>query len=223
MNRNSRTCHEHLISGLYGVTPDMTDTAALIARTEQALAGGTRLIQYRNKTADAGLRRCQADLLAQLCRKYGVPLIVNDDLGLALEIDADGVHVGEHDIGIAAVRKQLGAGKIVGASCYNKPELAHAARIQGADYAAFGAFYPTSTKQNTVVATIDMLKQVRKGLAMPVVCIGGINTANALPLIEAGACAIAVSQALYQARHVRDTAEKFSRFFSVCDKNPILN
>ncbi|MDC8444429.1 MAG: thiamine phosphate synthase [Nitrosomonas sp.] len=215
MNRNSRTCRDYPINGLYGITPDMTDTAVLMTRTEQALAGGTRLIQYRNKTADAILRRCQADLLAQLCRRYGVPLIVNDDLDLALEIGADGVHVGKHDIGVAAARKQLGAGKIVGASCYNKPELAHTARIQGADYVAFGAFYPTLTKQNTAVATIGMLKEVKSSLVVPVVCIGGINTVNALPLIEAGACAIAVSQALYQARHVRETAEKFSRFFPV--------
>ena len=192
MNRDSRSRHDRIISGLYGITPDMTDTAALIARTEQALAGGARLIQYRNKTTDAVLRRSQAELLAQLCRRYDVPLIVNDDPDLALEIGADGVHVGEHDSGVAAARKQLGPGKIVGASCYNKPDLAHAAQIQGADYVAFGAFYPTSTKQNTVVATIGMLKQVKNSLAVPVVCIGGINTANALPLIEAGACAIAV-------------------------------
>lgn len=215
MSRDSRSRHDRIISGLYGITPDMTDTAALIARTEQALAGGARLIQYRNKTADAVLRRSQAELLAQLCRRYDVPLIVNDDPDLALEIGADGVHVGEHDSGVAAARKQLGPGKIVGVSCYNKPDLAHAARIQGADYVAFGAFYPTSTKRNTVVATIGMLKQVKNSLAVPVVCIGGINTANALPLIEAGACAIAVCQALYQARHIRETAEKFSRFFPV--------
>jgi thiamine-phosphate pyrophosphorylase len=213
MNRNSRKRHDYVISGLYGITPDMTDTAALLTRTEQALAGGARLIQYRNKTADAVLRRHQADLLAQLCRRNNVPLIVNDDLDLTLEIGADGVHVGEYDIGIATARRRLGAGKIVGASCYNKPELAHAARIQGADYVAFGAFYPTLTKQHTVVATIGMLQQVKKSIVVPVVCIGGINTANALSLIEAGASAIAVSQALYQTKNVRETAENFSRFF----------
>ena len=128
MNRDSRSRHDRIISGLYGITPDMTDTAALIARTEQALAGGARLIQYRNKTTDAVLRRSQAELLAQLCRRYDVPLIVNDDPDLALEIGADGVHVGEHDSGVAAARKQLGPGKIVGASCYNKPDLAHVAQ-----------------------------------------------------------------------------------------------
>jgi len=213
MSRNSRTHHDYLIDGLYGITPDMTDTAALISRTEQALAGGARLIQYRSKTADAVLRCRQADLLTQLCRRYDVPLIVNDDLDLTLEIGADGIHVGEHDIGIAAARKQLGAGKIVGASCYNKPELAYEAWRQGADYVAFGAFYPTLTKQHTAVATIGILKQVKKSAAVPVVCIGGINTANALPLIEAGASAIAVSRALYQAKNIHETAEKFSRFF----------
>jgi thiamine-phosphate pyrophosphorylase len=213
MSCNGRKHQDYIISGLYGITPNMTDTATLLVHTEQALAGGARLIQYRNKTADAVLRRHQAGLLAQLCWKNDVPLIVNDHLDLALEIGADGVHVGEHDIGIATARKLLGAEKIVGVSCYNKPELAQAARLQGADYVAFGAFYPTLTKQRAVVATIDMLKQVKKSVAVPVVCIGGINTANALPLIEAGASAIAVSQALYQAKNIRETAENFSRLF----------
>ncbi len=192
----------------------MTDTSVLLARTEQALAGGTQLIQYRNKTADAVLRRHQAGLLAQLCRKYGVPLIINDHPDLALEIGACGVHVGEHDSGITAARKQLGAGKIIGVSCYNEPELAQEAQAHGADYVAFGAFYPTATKQNVVTATIAMLKQAKTLCTVPVVCIGGINTVNALPLIEAGANVLAVSQALFQAGNVRETAEEFSRLFS---------
>ncbi len=214
MNRNSCNCHTHNISGLYGIPPDMTDTTVLLVRTAQASAGGARWIQYRNKTADAALRRHQAGLLVQLCRKYGVPLIVNDHPDLALEIGACGVHVGEHDINITAARKRLGAGKIIGVSCYNKPDLAQEAQIHGADYVAFGAFYPTVTKRNTVVATIAMLKQAKTLCTVPVVCIGGINTVNALPLIEAGADVIAVSQALFQAGNIRETAGEFSRLFS---------
>ncbi|MCW5617859.1 MAG: thiamine phosphate synthase [Nitrosomonas sp.] len=224
MNRNSCNCHAHNISGLYGITPDMTDTSVLLARTAQALAGGAQWIQYRNKTADAALRRHQAGSLVPLCREYGVPLIVNDHLDLALEIGACGIHVGEHDIDITAARKQLGAGKIIGVSCYNKPELAQKAQTHGADYVAFGAFYATVTKRNTVVATIAMLKQAKTLCTVPVVCIGGINAANALPLIEAGANAIAVSQALFQARNIRETAEEFSRLFSRAEiETQILN
>lgn len=102
----------------------MADTDDLLARTEQVLKGGARLIQYRNKAADEALRHDQAKSLLQLCQSYGIPMIVNDHVNLAAEIDADGVHVGAHDAGIKTARRLLGANKIIGASCYNALELA---------------------------------------------------------------------------------------------------
>lgn len=213
MNSQNNAGDVRRIGGLYAITPDEADTVALLDRTEQALAGGARLIQYRNKTADVALRLHQGELLLQLCRTHGVPLIVNDHLDLALAIDADGIHLGEHDASIAIARQRLGKQKIVGASCYNDPNLGRAAQAQGADYVAFGAFYPTATKRNTVVATLDTLHQAKAELTVPVVCIGGISVDNVLPLVQAGADAIAVSHALYRVAQVYETAAAFSGHF----------
>ncbi|MCB1937535.1 MAG: thiamine phosphate synthase [Nitrosomonas sp.] len=215
MNHNNTSSVQSCrIGGVYGITPDRADTADLLSKTSQVLAGGVRLIQYRNKTADADLRNTQAKSLLQLCRQYDVPLIINDHIDLAMEIGADGVHVGEQDASVANTRKLMGPEKIIGASCYNRLDLALTAQAEGADYVAFGAFYPTTTKQNTVVAPLEILDQANKAaLSIPVVSIGGINTANALALIQAGADAIAVSQALYRAEDICKTAKVFSGFF----------
>ncbi|SFK23229.1 thiamine-phosphate diphosphorylase [Nitrosomonas aestuarii] len=201
------------IRGLYGITPDLTDTAVLLNQTEQILTGGAQLIQYRNKLANKVLRRHQANLLLRLCRTYATPMIVNDHLDLATEIDADGIHVGQSDVDITAARTMLGRDKIIGATCYNRLDLAIQAESKGADYVAFGAFYPTSTKQNTVFAPLDILVQAKKTLTVPIIGIGGINLTNARTLIENGANAVAVSYALYRAKDIHKTAETISRFF----------
>ena len=214
MNSQNSTSNVRRIGGLYAITPDEADTEVLLDSTEQALAGGARLIQYRNKTADLALRLHQSRLLLQLCRTHGVPFIVNDYLDLALTIDADGIHLGAHDVSVVTARQRLGKQKIVGASCYNDPNLGRAAQVQGADYVAFGAFYPTVTKRNTVVATLNTLQQAKAELTVPVVCIGGISVDNVLPLVQAGADAIAVSHALYRSAHVYKTAVAFSRYFA---------
>ncbi len=204
---------KHSINGLYGITPDWNNTAALLTKTEQILLGGARLIQYRNKTADMALRHNQAELLVQLCRTFNTPLIINDCIDLAIAVDADGVHIGEHDEDVATARRLLGASKIIGVSCYNRLELAIQAEANGANYVAFGAFYPTTTKQNTVTAPINILERAKKILAVPVVGIGGIKISNATYLINSGANAIAVSNTLYQVKDPRRTAEKLTRFF----------
>lgn len=140
-------------------------------------------------------------------------MIVNDDVDLAAAIDADGVHVGERDTGIKTARKLLGANKIIGASCYNMLELAIQAERKSANYVAFGAFYPTITKQTAVVAPIDILGSAKIKLTVPIVGIGGINLTNALPLINNGADAVAVCNALYQAEDISKTAKMFTQFF----------
>jgi thiamine-phosphate pyrophosphorylase len=104
------------LGGLYAITPEMTDTSGLVTMTQQALTGGARLVQYRNKTAGTALRLEQAYSLAHLCRKFGVPFIVNDYLDLAVEVGADGVHVGRDDASVAEARRRLGKGKIIGVS-----------------------------------------------------------------------------------------------------------
>jgi thiamine-phosphate pyrophosphorylase len=202
------------ISGLYAITPDGIDTKKLLVMTQKALAGGAKLIQYRNKTADAQLRHKQAEKLHHLCREYDVPLIINDYLELALEIDAEGLHVGHNDISVNEARRTLGNTKIIGASCYNRIELAMKAENQGADYVAFGAFYASVTKPDAVTAPLELLCLAKQKIRKPVVAIGGITLLNANLLIERGGDAIAVSDALFGTQDVQSTAQSFSQSFS---------
>ena len=203
------------ISGLYAVTPDLADTAVLLAKTQAALAGGARLLQYRNKTADENLRREQAAALRELCRRYGAMLIINDHVELAREIDADGVHVGADDAGVAAARTRLGHGKIIGATCYNDLQRALAAAAQGADYVAFGSFFASAVKPGAVRAPLALLQQARRQVTVPVVAIGGITLDNAAELIDAGANAVAVISALFAAPDVEVAARKFCQLLRV--------
>jgi thiamine-phosphate pyrophosphorylase len=202
------------ISGLYAITPDTTDTSQLCRMVDCVLSGGARFIQYRNKTASSRLRLTQSRAIYLLCKKHRVPLIINDHLDLALEIGADGLHVGQNDTSIMEVRDVLGRDKIVGVSCYNQLSLAVEAEKAGANYVALGAFYPSATKADAARASISLLDETKKTLNIPIVAIGGINLNNAENLIVHGCDAIAVSQALFSTRDVRSTAQHFSRFFS---------
>jgi len=208
------------IAGLYAITPETTDTAALLRMTRQVLEGGAQLIQYRNKAADIALRIEQATLLADLCRKAAAPLIINDHPDLAAELDADGVHLGKQDISIAEARRQLGRGKIIGVSCYNKLEQALEAEREGADYIAFGAFFGSGTKPRAVTASLDLLQRAKRKLHIPIVAIGGINFANAAQLIRHGADALAVVNGVFATQNVRYAAEDISRLFQVRHHTP---
>lgn len=204
----------HGISGLYAVTPDLADTPRLTAMAAAALAGGARLLQYRNKSAAPAARLAQARALLALCRKFRVPLIVNDHLELALAVDADGLHLGAEDGSLAAARERLAAGKILGASCYDRLELALEAVGRGADYVAFGSFFPSSVKPGAVRAPLDLLREAKRRLSVPVVAIGGITPENAPQLIAAGADGIAVVSALFGTDDVGAAARRFSALFA---------
>ncbi|MET1163351.1 MAG: thiamine phosphate synthase [Pseudoxanthomonas sp.] len=186
------------VTGIYLITPDEADTARLLARTAPLLAAGVTWLQYRNKTAGDALRHEQASALLHLCRQADVPLIVNDDLRLAKAIGAAGVHLGEDDGDIANAQALLGPQSIVGASCYDRLELAEAAVAAGADYVAFGAFFPTRSKSGTRQATTDMLSRAAS-LGVPRVAIGGITPDNARSLVDAGADVLAVISGVYDA------------------------
>lgn len=201
------------IRGLYAITPDVADTASLVTMTQQVLAGGARLVQYRSKTGDTGLRLEQARSLAHLCAKFSVPLIINDYLDLACEVGADGVHLGRNDASLTEARRELGNGRIIGISCYNRLEYAAEAARHGADYVAFGAFFGSVTKPGAVSASLDLLRQAKRELRMPIVAIGGIAPDNAAALMQGGADALAASNALFNARNIRVAAERFSRLF----------
>lgn len=202
------------ISGLYAITPDLENTNDLLNKVQQALEGRVQLIQYRNKLANEILRRKQAKLLLQLCREYGIPLIINDHLDLAIEIDADGLHVGQDDISVTKARNQFGQDKIIGASCYNNLDLAVQAEKKGADYVAFGAFFSSLTKPNTISVTMDLVDQAKKKISLPIVAIGGIKLANARTVIQGGCAAVAVCNDLFHTENIKATATQYSQLFA---------
>jgi thiamine-phosphate pyrophosphorylase len=204
---------QQTISGLYAVTPDISDTNELLRSVRLALLGGARVLQYRNKMADAALKQAQALALLQLAREFNTTFIVNDDAQLAAQVDADGVHLGGEDGSVAAARTLLGS-KIIGVSCYNRLSLAQEAIRQGADYVAFGAFFPSGVKPEAVKADVAMLQTARKELSVPIVAIGGITQQNAATLIEAGADAVAVITALWNAPDIEASAREFSILFA---------
>ena len=201
---------QQAIRGLYAITPDELDTAQLLSRARLALQGGARVLQYRNKQAVRELKLEQAMALRELAREFAVPLIINDDAVLALEVDAEGVHLGKADGSVSAARKLLGADKMIGVSCYNRINLAHEAEKQGADYVAFGAFFASSIKPAAPVATIALLHEARRELDLPIVAIGGITAENGRQLLDAGADALAVISALFAAEDVLRSARRFA-------------
>lgn len=201
------------ISGLYAVTPDLADTDVLLEKVDAALRGGARVVQYRSKSSDAGLRRAQASAIAGLCHKHRALFIVNDSAELARETHADGVHLGRDDGAVEHARAILGEGKLIGVSCYNEIGLARTAIAQGADYVAFGSFFSSGTKPAAVRADVRLLRAAAAEIALPIVAIGGIDLDNAADLIAAGADAIAVIGALFEVPDVETQALHFVGLF----------
>ncbi|HZX80186.1 MAG TPA: thiamine phosphate synthase [Lysobacter sp.] len=198
--------------GLYAITPDEPSTARLLARVEPVLAAGAALLQYRNKTADASLRREQVGALLPLCRDHGVPLIVNDDWALAVELGADGAHLGGGDGDVREARSAAGDRMIVGVSCYDSLERARHAAADGANYVAFGAFHPSGTKPTARHAYPSLLRDALP-LGLPRVAIGGVTPTNARPLIEAGADLVAVIGGLFDAPDPQAAARAYIACF----------
>ena len=211
-NRRSADGRAILARGLYLVTPDEPDCDRLLARTRPLLAHAACL-QYRNKRASNGERRRQAGGLRALCSDAGVPLIVNDDATLAAAVGADGVHLGEHDGAIATARALLGNDAIIGVSCYDDAGLAKNAAAQGADYVAFGAFFPSPTKPAARRASLELLHRAR-ALDVPRVAIGGITPDNAPLLVAAGADMVAVISGVFDAPDPAAAARAYAACFA---------
>lgn len=209
------------LRGLYAVTPEESDTALLAAKLRAALAGGVRVVQYRNKSQDRQLRREQAAALLELCKASGAAFIINDDLELALAVGADGVHLGRDDGDIAAARQALGPARLLGASCYNRLELARRALVQGADHVAFGSVFASPTKPDAERAAPVLFTEARRQFDAPLVAIGGITVANAAEVIAAGADSIAVISALFDAPRIEDRAREFTALFNSSINRPI--
>lgn len=204
------------LRGLYAITPDDADDARFMARVRQSLegadTGGWAALQYRNKLAGPAQRQVQARALANLARSRGVPFIVNDDPGLALEVGADGVHLGLADGSLSEARRRL-PGKLLGASCHDSLAAARAAVAAGADYVAFGSVYASRTKPGAVRAPLTLFGEAR-ALGVPLVAIGGIDADNAPEVIRAGADAIAVIAALFDAPDIAARARMLARLFN---------
>jgi thiamine-phosphate pyrophosphorylase len=199
--------------GLYLVTPNWDDTAALIDATEQALRAGAAMVQYRHKSAGPELRREQAAQLLALCRRHGRPFVINDYLDLCMELDADGVHVGGTDASVAEARQALGAGKIVGASCYGDKQLARDASAAGASYVAFGGFYPSKVKQYPLTTPAEIVAWAKAEIPLPCVVIGGMTPRNAAPLVARGADMVAAISSVYGVEPIDAAVCEFAHLF----------
>lgn len=221
------------LSGLYAITDArVSDPHRLVADVEQALRGGARLIQYRNKSRDKSRDKsdhqkhhretCQA--LRALTQNFNALLIINDDIELAKQCHADGVHLGKNDAAISTARDFLGPGAIIGVSCYNRIDLARRAVNSGADYIAFGRFFTSRTKPDAVPASLDLLIQAKQMFDIPIVAIGGITAENGSALIAAGAHMLAVVDDIFghtgKPNAIEATASRYQALFDPLRETP---
>lgn len=186
------------LSGIYAITDDaLLPEHSLLTAVETALAGGISLLQYRSKSGTSDSRQNVAIELLALCKRYQIPLIINDDVELCLAVNADGVHLGQQDAAPAFARQRLGPKAIIGVSCHASLESAIAAERFGADYVAFGRFFNSVTKPQAPLASLEILGKARAALSIPIVAIGGINAENGAAVFEAGADMLAVIDGIF--------------------------
>ena len=207
--------------GLYAITDCLNlTTDELLEKTGLILNAGATMLQYRNKNENSRSREAQAIRLQQLCHNYAKPFIINDDMELAQKINADGVHLGRGDQSCEMARKILGPDYIIGISCYNDIELAISAEKSGANYIAFGAFFPTTSKSSTTGATTELLHYAKQRLNIPVAAIGGITPENGKILVQAGADFLAVISGLYAVADPGAASRAYSNLFDKKGKLP---
>jgi thiamine-phosphate pyrophosphorylase len=197
-------------SGLYAITDG--PRSDLMQAVQDALAGGVRLLQYRDLGGDHARRHAEAHALKRLCDEHGVPLLINGDAALAQEIGAAGVHLGETAEDLASARERLGARAIIGVSCFDSLERARAMVSAGADYVSFGAFFPSPTLPHARLAPLELLRQ-SAALGVPRVAIGGITPENGAALVEAGADYLAAISAVFGAADVRAAARRLADLY----------
>ena len=202
------------LHGLYAITDaHLISEDSFNNAIKLVLQGGARLIQYRDKSNDTNKRLSQAQIARDLCDRYDALLIINDDIELAVQSQADGVHLGKDDTPLADARKKLGNHSIIGTSCYNQLELAIEAQKQGADYVAFGAIYTSPTKPEAATISLDTLKTAVSQLSIPICAIGGINTQNAATVVATGVDMIAVVSDLFADNDIQARSEALSNLF----------
>jgi len=204
------------LEGLYAITDSvlMPNDNELLSRIEAALRGGTRIVQYRDKSDDAEKRLRQARALIDLCNQFDVPLLINDDSQLAKASGAAGVHLGQSDGLLTEARDLLGRDAIIGVTCHDSLNFAREGQQAGADYVAYGAFYASKTKPNASPAPLSLLAESKTQIKLPTVAIGGITVDNAAQTLAAGADMLAVVHSLLAAEDVEQQARRFSQLFS---------
>ena len=193
---------------LYAVT-DRTwlNGASLYSQVEQAIKGGTTFVQLREKQLDKERFLEEAKEIKQLCKKYRVPFVINDDVDIALGINADGVHVGQSDMEAGDVREKMGPEKIIGVSAQTV-EQALLAQRRGADYLGVGAVFPTTSKDDATEVSFETLKAICQAVSIPVVAIGGIGKDNIQQLSGSGICGIAVISAIFAQKDIEGAARE---------------
>jgi len=202
------------LTGLYAITDaTQSDTQQLIIDVEQVLLGGARIIQFRDKSNHSQQRLKTANELRKLTRQHNALFIINDDVKLSKDSSADGVHLGADDASISAARAQLGPTAIIGVSCYNDFSLAKQATNSGANYIAFGRFFPSQTKPHAIQANIEILQTAKRELDIPVVAIGGITSKNGGELINAGADMLAIVDDIFSQRDIKAAALRYQKLF----------
>lgn len=204
--------------GLYAITdPKLTPSDTLAESVAAALKGGARIIQYRDKSSDHDKRLREAHTLLTLCEQHEAILIINDDVNLAEACGAHGVHLGLTDTAITAARRQLGPTKLIGATCHGAMENAYRAQNDGADYVAFGRFFPSPTKPDAPPARLDDIAPYLQTLTVPAVAIGGITMANAPQLRAAGFAMLAVVADIFDRTDIETHCQNYARLF---ENNP---
>ncbi len=177
---------------------------------ENALASGVTILQLREKNSDTEALIAEAAKIKEICKKYNVPLIINDDVEAAVKSGADGVHVGAEDMTVAEIRKKVGADFIIGATA-KTVEQAKAAETGGADYLGVGAVFPSPTKKNAVRITAEQLKEISSAVSIPVVAIGGLTYDNIDIIANSGVSGAAVISAVFGAQDIKAAAEKLKK------------
>ena len=197
------------LAGLYAITDPKLMANDLVAKTEQAILGGIKILQYRNKSASEKLQLHEALTLSKLCQQHGVIFLINDNVELAVKVNADGVHLGQTDSQLQAARKVLGKDKIIGVTCHNQIKLATEAQQQGADYVAFGRFFSSPTKPSAPPADLSLLKKKKKKISLPIAAIGGITHELAPKVLEHGVEMLAVIHGIFGQQDILSASRDF--------------
>lgn len=203
---------------LYAVTDRawLKNGDTLYTQVERALKGGVTCVQLREKDLPENEFLKEAIEIRELCRKYSVPFIINDNIDIAVKCNADGVHVGQSDMSARRVREIIGNKMILGVSAQTI-EQAISAEKDGADYLGTGAVFSTSTKLNANRVSFDTLKQITKSVNIPVIAIGGINEDNILSLKGSGICGVAVVSAIFASEDIEEASKRLYNLSKGCD------